>query len=151
MQWADAFNGVLTNVQLWLTKNLLFIGLGFALLCLVTLGVYHEHATLPARRLASLRFARRTIGDNAARQTIDEVYGRATHALQKRFRARTAWETPHEWLQAAQTTLRLKNTTPLKRLTHLYVQAQYSSRELGADESAEAWKALDEISWETEK
>ncbi len=151
MNWADALNGVFTNVQLWLTKHLLFIGLGFALLCVATLGIFHERATLPARRLASLRFARRPIGDKAARQTIDDVYERAAHALQKRFRARTRWETPHEWLQSAQTALRLKNTTSLMRLTDLYVQAQYSSRKLGADESAEAWRALDEISWESEK
>jgi hypothetical protein len=151
MSWADAFNSVQQSVLLWVMSHLLFLALIFSTMGLVTLGFYHDRATLPARRLASLRFSRRPISDKAARNTIDEVYDHATSALQKRFRPRTSWETPHEWLHAAELHLRLKNPAPLKRLTDLYVQAQYSSRELGTDESQEAWHALHELSWETEK
>jgi hypothetical protein len=151
VRWADALSGVFENVQLWWSRHLLLICLGLASLCLVTLGFYHERAALPARRLASLRFSRRAITDKTARRTIDEVYERAAHGLQKRFRARTTWETPHEWLHAAETALHFKQTAPLKRLTDLYVQAQYSPRELGAGETEDAWRALHDLSWEVEK
>lgn len=151
MSWADAISGVLTNVQAWMMSHLLLLGIVAAGSCLLALGFYHERATLPARRLAALRFARRTVNDKTARRTIDEVYDRASLALQKRFRPRTSWETPHEWLGAAEKNLRLKQPAPLRRLTDLYVQAQYSSRELGADESQEAWRALNDLNWEIEK
>ncbi len=151
MSWADALGSVLTGVQAWLTKHGLLIGTSLLLCGVMGLVFYHERSTLPSRRLASLRFARRNISDKAARHTIDEVYDRAAQALQKRFRARTAWETPHEWLYAAILHLRLKNTAPLKRLTDLFVQTQYSSHELGAEESQEAWRALNELNWDTEK
>ena len=150
MNWADAFNSVFNNAQIWLKKHALLLTLGLTMLIVTSLFFYHERATLPARRLASLRFARRKVSDKAARRTIDEVYDRATHALQKRFRPRTTWETPHEWLQTASANLRLKNNAPLLRLTDLYVQAQYSSRDLGIEETEEAWRALHEISWETQ-
>jgi transglutaminase-like putative cysteine protease len=148
--WADAFGSVLEGAKVWLIRHITLIGALLIALGLSGFVFYHERTTLPARRLASLRFKRR-VSDKAARREVDEVYERAVHLLQKRFRARASWETPHEWLQSATATLRLKNPAPLQHLTDLYVQAQYSAHELGADESHTAWRALNEISWETEK
>jgi transglutaminase-like putative cysteine protease len=148
--WADALTTTLDSVRAWFVAQsrtllvILIISVGLGLLLL------RERATLPTRRLTALRLKRR-VSDTAARRTIDEVYERAAHALEKRFRARTAWETPHEWLDAALSCVPLKQPAPLQRLTTLYVQALYSPRELGADESADAWRAFSELSWEIDK
>ena len=60
------------------------------------------------------------------------IYERMAHALEKRFRPRPSWETPHEWLEAAQAALHLRHPAPLRRLTDLFVQARYSPRPLGS-------------------
>lgn len=149
-QWADALTSVMDGAKLWIARHRMMIIIMLSAVLMMGVVFFHERATLPARRLAALRLTRRRVSDRTARLTIDEVYERAAHTLQKRFRARTSWETPHEWLNAAQAALHLRDTAPLHRLTDLYVQAHYSPRELGAEESQDAWRALSRISWESE-
>jgi len=64
--------------------------------------------------------------DLAARATIFSAYNKASKTLAKRFRPRAAWQTPHDWLQEAESELCEVDLTPLHTLTDLHRRAMYN-------------------------
>lgn len=148
--WAEKLTQFLDASVFWFAAHRVRLMLLGLLAVFVGLSLLREKALLPARRLTSLRLRRR-VSDTAARAQIDEVYERVAHALEKRFRSRPSWETPHEWLDAANAALELQNPAPLRRLTDLFIQARYSPRPLGAQETEEAWRTLGEVRWDKVK
>ncbi len=148
--WAEKLTRFFDASVAWLSGHRTHLALLGLAVVVGGLSLLREKALLPARRLTSLRLRRR-VSDTAARAQIDEVYERAAHSLEKRFRARPSWETPHEWLGAAQSALQLQNPAPLRRLTDLFIQARYSPRPLGAEETEEAWRTLGEVRWDKAK
>lgn len=92
--------------------------------------------------------SRTRLSDDMARRAILQAYHHAAKILTRRFRPRAAWETPAEWLQAAEGTLELQNPEPLRQLTQLYVAAKYSAEPLGEQAGAAAHSALTSLAWQ---
>jgi hypothetical protein len=83
--------------------------------------------------------------DLAARATIFSAYNKASKALAKRFRPRAAWQTPHDWLQEAESELREVDLTPLHTLTDLHRRAMYNPQLFSAAERQVAREAQAKI------
>jgi len=101
------------------------------------------------RRLRRLVPGRRTqMTEDAMRRAVFDAYQRAARGLARRFRRRTSWETPSEWLDSAEASLALIDAQPLRRLTNLYLKARYATGTLSPAEVAAADAALAAISWQ---
>ena len=92
--------------------------------------------------------SRAQLSDDVTRRAIFQAYGHAAKILARRFRPRAAWETPDEWLRAAENALELQNPEPLRHLTLLYVQAKYSSAPVSERANATAHDALMRLTWQ---
>jgi len=88
--------------------------------------------------------------DALARRAIIESYARVSRTAARRFRPAAPWETPLEWLQAAEAALQLRDPAPLRRLTELYIQARYSPRAFDRNDIQDAHAAARNLSWRSD-
>ena len=151
--WTDAFSALFTTSLKWARQNFGLLVLGCVLALVIgaaapVFGFRREGGGLAHRGLTVLASKRVEMHDDAARKVIYDAYGRAARTLRRRFRQRTPWETPDEWLHAAETALELRDPQPLRHLTALYVQAKYSPYPLGQEEGLAAHRALGNLSWQ---
>jgi transglutaminase-like putative cysteine protease len=93
------------------------------------------------------RAAGRGAQDDDVRREVVQHYERAAVQLTRRFRRRAAWETPQEWLAAAEVALHLKEPQPLRVLTELYTRATYSTYTLDGNATAIARDMQKQLSW----
>jgi transglutaminase-like putative cysteine protease len=143
--WSDLFSAALDTSRRWIETRIVpvtmvliaLIGLTFAFLS------WRRGLSWWPRRLS----VRAAVSEDAARRAIFDAYGRASRQLARRFRRRASWETPLEWTQAAESTLRLQNAAPLRQLTQLYLLARYSGERLGTPEGEAARAALRDLDW----
>lgn len=87
--------------------------------------------------------------DVAARRAIFDFYRKFSKALARRFRPVSAWETPREWSLDAQSTLNLRDPTPLRELTELYARAKYSPHPLTQKDVEAARSAWQKLTWDS--
>jgi hypothetical protein len=104
-----------------------------------------------AMRLSTSTRGRVKLSRDQSRRLVFKAYGHATKRLARKFRPRTPWETPHEYLTSAETVLDLENPAPLRQLTGLYAQAKYSPATLDSSDGTAAYKALKNLSWKMRK
>ncbi|MBV9470167.1 MAG: transglutaminase domain-containing protein, partial [Abitibacteriaceae bacterium] len=146
--WTDVLTGLLAADRKWLQQNHLALALGS--LCLISIGVVlvGRRQGLGGPTLRWLLPNHAHLSDDATRRIVFNTYGRAAKVMTRRFRPRAHWETPVEWLQAAETELELRDPTPLRQLTNLYAQAKYSPQPLPSEAGAVAQTALTNLSWQ---
>lgn len=151
--WTDFFATTLSNIQLRLQDNLVFAA------CLTILGSIISLFFLLRRGIADPILARLQqasqgrvrLTRDQSRRLISKAYNRAAKKLARRFRRRVEWETPSEWLASAEATLNLENPRPLRELTRLFLQAEYSPRAISDAEGVAAYEALKNLSWKTRR
>lgn len=151
--WADLIGAVLDSSHQWLSANRVAVIWGALILLplLLFASIRHGVADPLLARLQTVMPDRIHINQNQARRVIIKSYERAAKKLARRFRRRTHWETPSEWLAAAEATLQLESPQPLRELTRLYQQAKYSPREIRGEDGAAAVLEMRRISWRTKK
>ncbi len=141
---SDRFSSAM--VALWVSMQAhraLYFGGATLLLIVASAGFLvtrRLHERNLARGLARRLFGGRLVGkrgekaeespewreDLATRATIFSVYRKASKVLARRFRPRAYWQTPHDWLQEAQSELPDVDLTPLQTLTDLHRRAMYN-------------------------
>ena len=111
-------------------------------------GVALAFAVWRFREFLARRLGRLTLEETElARRQISGDYASAAHGLARRFRPRHAWETPDEWLRAANAAVPQLALEPLQILTDLYVRARFSPLELSAHNIQQSQRARAEIVW----
>lgn len=149
--WTDAFGSVSFMVMHWLKANETLVRIVAPLLAvaIVVILVRRRRNRVGGIgwQLKRLR-ASQDDGDESVRLAICEAYERAGRLLARRFRRRTPWETPEEWLHAAQLALQLQEPLPLQDLTRLYLQAKYSPQPISIETGRRAAAALQSLSWQ---
>lgn len=100
-------------------------------------------------RPALMRRLRREVvqSNEVQRREVALAYRATSRELARRFRPRAAWETPDEWLRAAQSALPQLPGEPLQQLTDLYVRARFSPRALEANAAQKARQARQNLRW----
>jgi hypothetical protein len=147
--WADLIGAVLDGGRRWADSHRALVALGALLLAalLAALAIQRGLAVPLLARLQNLAPERMRFNQSQARRLITKSYQRAAKKLARRFRRRLPWETPAEWLEAAEVALAFENPQPLRELTHLYQQAEYSPRAISGEDGAAALQAMQRISW----
>lgn len=154
--WDDWYNIVsglaVFDGRWWRRHEAVMVGVALIALTisLLTFGQRQGHIapTFVSFNWRRLGRSRARLNDDAARRTIMQAYQHAARILTRRFRPRAAWETPAEWLQAAEGSLQLQNPEPLRQLTQLYAQAKYSLEPLSEQTGAAAHRALAGLTWQ---
>jgi hypothetical protein len=151
--WADLIGALLDGGQRWALSHRALVALGVLLLAglLGALAIQRGLADPLLARLQKLAPGRVRFSQDQARRVIVKSYQRAAKKLARRFRIRSPWETPGEWLAAAETALAFENPEPLRELTRLYEQAEYSPRAISSEDGATALQAMQRISWRARK
>jgi len=147
--WADLVGATLDSSRLWFQNHARIVTwLALILISFIVVIAIRRGAADPVlAHLQKLTQGRVKLNQDQARRVIFKSYERVAKKLARRFRMRTPWETPGEWLAAAESTLELENPRPLRELTQLYLQAKYSPHAIGSGEGAAAFEALRNLSW----
>jgi transglutaminase-like putative cysteine protease len=85
--------------------------------------------------------------DLAARATIFTFSNKAARQLTRRFRARREGQTPHDWLQEAETALPQFDLAAMRTLVELQRRAMYNPQYMTAQDGEEARAAFKRLSW----
>ena len=149
--WADFFATIWHNSQRRLRQHLSLAAGVLAILSTLGLIVLWRRGFADPflARLQQASKGRVKLTGDQSRRLIFKAYERASKQLARRFRRRVDWETPNEWLAAAETTLNLENPQPLRELTRLFLQAEYSPRAISDAEGVAAYEALKNLSFKT--
>jgi hypothetical protein len=99
-----------------------------------------------AARLALATRGRLAVGSDRTHRLIARAYARAMKKLAGRFRRAATWETPREYLAAAETALHLEDPQPLRELTQLYERLQYAPNALQISDGTRAVELLRALS-----
>jgi transglutaminase-like putative cysteine protease len=147
----EAFRAQLQNVIDWGKRHLPSL-LGGLMLALVGAHAFinlsnGNRAWYRLLRGPQPRGPRGSAEDDAARREVMQQYERAAAQLTRRFRRRAVWETPQEWLAAAEATLHLQEPQPLRVLTELYTRAVYSPHQLDSHATEDARNMQKQLSW----
>lgn len=147
--WTDFFTTVLDNSRNWLQEHLRFAAIMTVLLSVSGLVFLLRRGAADSifARLQQASKGRVRLTRDQSRRLIFKTYNRAAQKLARRFRRRVDWETPNEWLASAEATLNLENPRPLRELTRLFLQAQYSPHDISDAEGVAACEALKDLSW----
>lgn len=89
--------------------------------------------------------------DDFERRAVSQSYARAARAMSRRFRPKTAWETPDEWLQSCAATLSGPDAEALRRLTALYLRARYGTQPLPPGSARLARETAAGLGWKRVK
>jgi hypothetical protein len=147
----EALRTSLQNGVGWGKRNLIPL---FALLALALVGG-HAFVNLSNSnsvwyrllRGLSARAHRGAVEDDITRREVVQLYKRVAAQLTRRYRRRAAWETPHEWLAAAEADLQLQEPQPLRVLTELYTRAVYNPRQMDGGAIETARQMHKQLSW----
>jgi len=82
-----------------------------------------------------------------ASRAVLQSYRRMEHRMNRRFRARTQWETPSEWLEAAEQKLHFEKPESFRELTTLYERARYAAPLVDENSAVRALNLLRSLSW----
>jgi hypothetical protein len=147
--WAYFFTSTADTARHWIAAHrALVIWFALILIPLVLLAAVRRGLADPiVARLLVLKPGRVPLGRDQTRRLIGKAYRCAAKKLARKFRRAAAWETPHEYLAAAETALDLENPQPLRELTQLYTRACYSPATLEAVDSTRAYQALRVLSF----
>jgi hypothetical protein len=80
-------------------------------------------------------------------RTVLQSYHSMERRLIRRFRPRTRWETPAEWLEAALVKMHLEKPEPFRELTALYERARYAAPLVEENAAVRALVILRSLSW----
>lgn len=146
--WTDLFGATLSNFRTWLIAHsrTVIAGILLVLAALSIVTMRRGFLTPLLMRLPALRHRVKLTPDQS-RRMIFRAYHRAGKKLARAFRRRIDWETPHEYLAAAEAALDLENPQPLRELTQLYARAQYSPAAIDSADGERAVRALRELSF----
>jgi hypothetical protein len=139
--WQAWFSSSTSNAQSWVHSRLWAVILTSVLLLSVLAarkGYFHS---------ARHYFLRAADSDDAERRLVIETYRAVSRRVTRRFRPRSAWETPDEWLQNAALALSTADAESLRRLTALYTAAIYAHRPLPRGSAGLARRTAANISW----
>jgi hypothetical protein len=147
--WADLIGATLDGGRRWAGSHRALVALGALLLASIlgALAVQRGLADPLLARLQNIAPERVRFNQNQARRVIQKSYERAAKKLARRFRRRSPWETPGEWLEAAEAALAFENPQPFRELTRLYQQAEYSPHAISGEDGNAALQAAQRISW----
>jgi hypothetical protein len=146
--WTYFFTSIADNARRWVGAHRL-AAIALALACAVALLLFAARRGLTDPLVARLAISTRgrfALGRDQAHRLVIKAYRRAAKRLARKFRRAAAWETPHEYLAAAEAALDLENPQPLRELTQLYERAQYAPAALAASDGARAYQALRTLS-----
>jgi transglutaminase-like putative cysteine protease len=148
--WQDIVGSSYVSVVLWAKAHMNWLVSGMLVLMWAAIGgaMYWRREALHAFVLSHGLTRHEGQVDAATRRTIFVCYHKLSRKLNRRFRPPAPWETPQEWLQAAEEALQLRDPQPLRTLAHLYAQAKYSPRPMVAAEAQAARAAYASLSWE---
>lgn len=151
--WTDLLGACTDIAKRWLaTHKPHIIGLSLLLMAVGLTLIVHKGIADPAlANLHSYTQGRVKLSDDQSRRLIFRAYQRASKKLARRFRRRTHWETPHEYLNAAEAALELADAAALRDLTQLYTRAKYSPHDISHREGLAAYIALRKIDWSQRK
>jgi len=151
--WADLLGSTLDSGRSWLADNKTKVAWGLLLLVgmLTFAGTRIGLADPFLARLQRLTTGKARLSQAQAQRMVTKSYYKAARRLARRFRRRTSWETPSEWLTAAEAALDLESPQPLRELTKLYQQAKYSPREVSSQDGEAAMAQLRLVSWKRRK
>ncbi len=85
------------------------------------------------------------------RRAVAQIYRRAARQMARKFRPKSPWETPDEWLQSCASELSMADTEALRRLTALYLAACYGGRELPRGSARLASQTAGSLAWKRVK
>lgn len=150
--WSDLLLAAASDLQQTLRANpkLTFWGTLALVPILLLIAARFGFANGLWLRLQTKTNGRIRLSSSQARRFVVRSYERAAKKLARRFRAPAPWETPLEWLAAAEQTLDFENPQPLRELTNLYLQAKYSPHEIQSTDGAHALEIAQQISWKTQ-
>lgn len=139
--WADLFSSTVGNAKLWASGRITF-------LIFATGAVFLLFLALQARaKNFGFHFSRRAKNDDFERRAIGEIYRRTARVMERKFRPKSHWETPDEWLQFCAAALSRSDAEELRRLTALYLAACYAKRPLPAGSANLARESAARIRW----
>ncbi len=151
--WADLVGSTFDSGRNWLASNKTMVAWGLlmlvGMLTFVTTRIGLADPLLA--RLQQLTTGKTRLNQAQAQRIVTKSYSKAARHLARRFRRRTTWETPSEWLAAAEAALDLESPQPLRELTRLYQQATYSPREVSSQDGETAMLQLRLVSWKRRK
>ncbi|PQV65460.1 protein of unknown function (DUF4129) [Abditibacterium utsteinense] len=143
--WGDLFASIFHNSWAWARKRVPLISL-FVAACAAGILLLKNR-----KNGVGFRFSRRALDDDFERRAVSEVYRRTARIMARKFRPRSHWETPDEWLQACNSSLSLSDVEELRRLTALHLSARYAERPLPAGSAQFARQIAARIGWNTIK
>lgn len=146
------------NAPTWIESWTLW---GMAGLNSATLWFSNHTATLIALPLILLGFGlvryrnRRWTGwawkperdDNYERRVVGQIYRRTSRVMARKFRPKSVWETPDEWLHSCSRELSTSDTEALRRLTALHLMARYGARPLPPGSAQLAQTSAASVGW----
>jgi hypothetical protein len=147
--WTDLFGASIDNGKHWIASHKFVLAwLGLALIPILLLVASRIGWLDPLfARMQKWTQGRVKLNQDQSKRLIFKTYNRASRRLSRRFRRRTHWETPDEWLAAAEAALDLENVEPLRELTRMQVRAQYSPHAITPEDGAYVLEQLRALSW----
>ncbi len=149
--WQDFAQNGLEAVVLSLQKSRVPYSVTFALLSLLMIGLWWSGRRQAWKYANAMHLEVDDRTDFLARREIHQMYRSAARQIARRYRPVADWETPLEWFSAAEKTLQLRDSEPLRRLIDLYVQARYNPHPLTQHEIEAARQAQKALNWERER
>ncbi len=151
--WADLISALIDGGRRWADSHRILVALGALLLAAIlgALAIQRGMADPLLARLQKLAPERVRFSQDQARRVVLKSYQRAAKKLARRFRRRSPWETPGEWLAAAEVALDFEDPQPLRELTRLHQQAEYSPHAMSGQDGNAALRAMQDISWRMKK
>lgn len=147
--WGDFIHNSIAATQEFLRPRLWILVLPILLLSVVAFLIIRKYG-LPfflLRWLGGLQRNPYRNNSNLACRTVLQSYHSMARRMNRRFRPRTAWETPEEWLEAAIEKMRFESPEPFYELTALYERARYASPLVESATAMRALEILRSLSW----
>jgi len=151
--WNDFVHNSLNASRDWLRPRLWVLVFPFLLLIIVTV--------LSVRKKGLPFFLQRWLGGlqrnpyrndpHLASRAVLQSYHSMARGMNRRFRPRTAWETPGEWVEAAMEKMRYEKPEPFRELTTLYERARYAPLLVESSAAVRALALLRSLSWKKMK
>lgn len=151
--WSDLFGASIDAAKRWSATHspLLWFSTLLFLCGVLALATQRGLADPLFARLQNWTQGRVKLSEDQSRRLIFGAYERMAKKLARKFRPRISWETPHEYLAAAERALDLESAASLRELTRLYARAKYSPRDIDNRDGQTAYQALKNLSWKTRK
>ena len=147
--WNDFVHNSFAAARDFLRPRLWVLAFPLVLLIIVAFLTLRKHG-LPfflQRWLGGLQRNPYRDSPHLASRAVLQSYHAMARRMNRRFRPRTAWETPEEWLEAAMQKMRFEYPEPFYELTALYERARYASLLVEPGAAIRALTVLRSLSW----